>query len=363
MERRIERLKDLLCEFARLPGVSGNEQEIVRVLQDALKPLSDEIMVDPFGNVIATRHGPASSPRLMIAAHSDEVGAVVTAILPNGLLRFQTIGVVNWDILPSTRVRVANKIIGTVTSVPGHLTNNANDNAAKPPLSIDTGAQSQQQANEWGIRVGSPVVFESPLVVLNNPRLVMGKAIDNRIGCATLVALFEELSGVELPLTLYGVVNVLEEIGMRGAKMTATRLNPDFAIALDTVPTSESSDFPSPELAFKVGHGPVIQLREGKAEQFLGTVAHPKVRDLILNTAEAENIQVQLSAAYGHWTTDGAALHTSGVGIPTGFVSIPRRYSHTPNEIMDLKDAFDALRLLQAIVVKTGSFFKADFLE
>ena len=353
MEDSIERLRDLLCEFTRQPGVSGNEQAVVRVLRDALKPFSDEITVDAFGNITAVRHGKAGSPRLMIAAHSDEVGAVVTAILPNGLLRFQTVGVFNSSILFSTRVRVANKVIGTVTSVPGHLSDNG-DHYPKPPISIDVGAVNDEQVNEWGIRVGSPVVFESPLVTLNNPRLVMGKSIDNRIGCATLVALFEELSGVELPL---------EEIGMRGAKMTATRLNPDFAIALDTVPANDNPDFSSPEVAFKIGNGPVIQLWEGKAEQFLGTVAHPQVRDLILNTARAENIPVQLSAAYDHWTTDGAAIHTSGNGIPTGFVSLARRYSHTPNEILDLKDAFDALRLLQAIVVKTGASFKPDFLE
>jgi putative aminopeptidase len=359
----LERLKTLLMDLTQKPGLSGNEQPVVRMLRDCLKPLADEVLVDAFGNIIATRYGNSLGPKMMIAAHSDEVGAVITAIQNNGLLSFRAVGVVNPLVFPATRVRVANRFVGTVSSVPGHLSTGNKDNETSPTsLSIDVGAKSEAQVRSWGIQEGSAVVFESPLVAMHDPNLVMGKAIDNRIGCAVLVDVFEQLAGKDLPLTLYGVVNVLEEVGMRGAHMTATRLTPDFAIALDTVPTDESESSHKNEAGFKIGCGPVIQLWEGKAEQFLGTVAHPRVRDLILHAARDEAIQIQLSAAYGNWTTDGAAIHTSGLGIPTGFVSIPRRYAHTPNEILDIKDAVDAERILLSIVLKSGAAFNPDFL-
>lgn len=361
----MHRIRTLLLELTQLPGVSGMEQAVVRAIRAALQPLADEVVVDAYGNVLAKRFGPDSAPRLMIAAHSDEVGGVVTAILPSGFLRFQTVGVVNPVVLPATRVRVGNRYIGTVSSVAGHLISIGSPVTVMQPhqLHIDVGAQSEAEVRAMGIREGSPIAFESPLHVLEGTTRVIGKAIDNRVGCAILIHLFEQIQDQSLPVTVYGVINVLEEIGMRGARMTSSRLKPDFAIALDTVPADDTPLSTSPEVAFSIGCGPVIQLCEGKAEQFLGTVAHPSVRDLILRTAEEEAIHVQLSAAYGLWTTDGAAIHVTGEGIPTAFVSIPRRYAHTPNELLDLRDAVNASALLRALVTRTAKDFHPSFLD
>jgi endoglucanase len=362
----LEHLKDLLAELARQPGVSGMEQAVVRLMRDRLRPFADEISVDSFGNVIATRHGDPNGPQLMIAAHSDEVGAVVTAIQSDGFLSIQPMGELSAAILRGVRVRISPGIMGTVSAMPGHLEMDVSEAKASSrlPLCVDAGARSEEEAREWGVREGSYVVFESPLVELNNPRLVMGKAIDNRIGCAVLIAVFEALAGKSLPGTVYGVVNVLEEVGMRGARMTAFRLQPDYAILLDTVPANDTPFSQSLDsVHFRIGEGPVIQLLTGKNELFLGTVAHPRVRDLILETAEEEDINVQLSAAYGLWVTDGASVHVAGDGIPTGFVSIPRRYAHTPNELADLTDALAAKDLLVAIAGRANQRFKPDFLE
>lgn len=342
------------------------EQAVVRLMRERLRPFADEVTVDPFGNVIATRHGDPDGPRLMIAAHSDEVGAVVTAIQPDGFLSIQPVGELGASILRGARVRVSPGIIGTVSAKPGHLESVANEmgESAHFPLCVDTGARSEEEARDWGVREGSYVVFESPLVELNNPRLVMGKAIDNRVGCAVLIAMFEELVDNSLPGTLYGVVNVLEEVGMRGAHMTAFGLQPDYAILLDTVPTNDVPFSQGPDsIHFRIGGGPVVQLLTGKGELFLGTVAHPRVRDLIIETAAEEGIDVQLSAAYGLWVTDGASVHVAGEGIPTGFVSIPRRYAHTPNELADLTDALAAKQLLIAIAERTTRRFRPNFLD
>lgn len=344
-----DRVETLLRELSALSGVSGSEGDVARCLAGHLRPLADRVTVDDYGNVIAERAG-GEAPSLMIAAHSDEIGAMVRSILPEGFLRFHTIGFVGYAVLPGTRVLVAGKFPGVVGSQPAHLESEADRARVKAPaqLFIDIGARGEQEVRAWGVREGDQITFSSDLVELNNAERVMGKAIDNRIGCAVLIRVFEELRGEALPCNLYGVVNVQEEIGSRGARMTASRINPRWAIALDTVPADDTPQ--SAERLFELGKGPVIQLIEGKAEQYIGTIAHPKVRDYILSTAKAEGIGVQLSTAYGHWTTDAALIHTSGTGIPTGLVSIARRYAHSPNEMLDLNDAVGAVRLLTAMV-------------
>lgn len=355
--------KELLFELTSLSSVSGMEQAVAGTMYKKLKPLADEVTIDAFGNVIATRHGSDSGPRLMIAAHSDEVGAMVTSITSDGFLRFQLVGVINPAILQSMRVRVADNIPGTIGSVPGHLVNGDDGLRVRQAkeLFIDVGAANSEEARSWGIREGSSVVFDSPLVQMQNPRLVMGKAIDNRVGCAALIKVFENLKGKRLPGTLYGVVNVQEEIGMHGAGMTATRLKPDYAIALDTIPTDDTPNNASQESLFCIGGGPVVQLWEGKRELFLGTVAHPAVTRLIMDTASSLQMLVQVSAQYGSWVTDGAAIHKTGEGIPTGFVSIPRRYAHTSNEVLDLTDALSVIRLLTKLAGESSANFKPVF--
>lgn len=178
---------------------------------------------------------------------------------------------------------------------------------------------------------------------------LLGKAIDNRAGCAALLRVFERLAEGELEATLYGVVNVQEEIGMRGARQTSARLQPDWAIALDTVPADDTPL--AREKLIRLGAGPVIQLAEGRMEPLVGTVV-PGVRDLILRTAEEQGFPVQLAAAYGHWTTDAAFIHIAGKRIPTGLVSIPRRYAHSPNELVDLADLVAVVELILALIAR-----------
>jgi putative aminopeptidase FrvX len=345
----LEKLKSYLRELTALPGISGAEGDVARCMAEHLRRFADRVDVDDYGDVMAERHG-GTAPSLMIAAHSDEVGAMVRSITADGFLRFHTIGFVGHAILPAARVLVAGKFPGVVGAQPAHLETEADRARVKPPalLHIDVGAQSEAEVRAWGIREGDQITFVSELVELHNASRVMGKAIDNRIGCAVLLSVFEALRGEELPGTLYGVANVQEEIGSRGARMSTARLKPDWAIALDTVPADDTPL--ASESLFSLGKGPVIQLIEGRAEQYIGTIIHPRVRDYILQTAEAEEIPVQLSAAYGSWTTDAALIHVTGEGVPTGFVSIARRYAHSPNEVLDLNDAIRAVQLLTALV-------------
>lgn len=358
----LETLKSYLRELTALSGLPGSEAPVARWLAERLRPVADQVRVDDYGNVIAERMGGAG-PSLMIAAHSDEVGAMVRSITPDGFLRFHTMGFVGHAVLPATRVLVAGKFPGVIGAQPAHLETEADRSRVKAPpqLHVDIGARNEAEARAWGVREGDPITFLSELHDMHNPERVMGKAIDNRIGCAVLLRVFEQLRGEALPGALYGVINVQEEIGSRGARMSTARVKPRWAIALDTVPADDTPL--AAETLFGLGKGPVIQLIEGKSEQLIGTIIHPKVRDYILRTAEAEAIPVQLSAAYGSWTTDAALIHVANEGVPIGFVSLPRRYAHSPNEVLDLNDAVMAVKLLIAIVRRTTPELSFSLLE
>ncbi len=350
----LERLKARLRELTSLNAISSVEKNVAQYMHDALKPLADEVSADNFGNVFALRRGKKPGPRLMIAPHSDEVGLMVRSITPDGFLKFHTIGAISSAILPATRVIVDEKFHGTVATVAGHL--EAEIQPRVRPVSelhIDVGASSEKEVRSWGIREGTPVNFVSPLVELHNPELVMSKSIDNRIGCTILLDVFERMKGETFEGEIYGVVNVMEEMGLRGARMATARVKPDWAIALDTIP---SEDTPlSEERSCSIGKGPVLQLIEGRAEAFIGSAMHPKVRDLILDTAKKENIPVQFAAQYGKWVTDAAAIHISGEGVPSACLNIPRRYSHSPNEVMNLNDAVNASHLVLALVKRNSA--------
>lgn len=345
-----------LAELTALDGVSGSEQSVVSYLIEALTEVSDGIDVDPFGNLVATRQGPSGGRRLMIVAHSDEVGAAVREIRPDGLLGLLPMGLVSLRALPGSRVRVGRVGAPGVVGVPsGHLESaGPGQQLDAAHLHVDIGATSEGEVRDLGIHEGDPIAFDSPLQRLTGSR-VTGKAIDNRIGCAILLELLARLRGEILPVTVMAAVAVQEEIGMRGARMIGHRWEPTLAIALDTVPAEDAGSWTGANRAggIRLGAGPVVQMVEGVMTAFTGTVHHPGVRRLILEAARRAQMKVQFSVS-GHWTTDAAAIHVSGSGIPTGFVSVPRRYSHSPVEVLDLRDAERAIDLLAEVVRSAG---------
>ncbi|HET8631206.1 MAG TPA: M20/M25/M40 family metallo-hydrolase [Thermomicrobiales bacterium] len=353
----------LLAELAALDGVAGFEGPVVRRLVDLFRPLADEVQVDRFGNVIATKRG-AAGPTLMVGAHSDEIGAVVRAVEPDGLLRMERIGGVIETTLVGRRVRV-NGLRGVVGVRAGHV--QAPDERLRVPplrdLYVDLGLDSAAAVREAGIRVGDPIAYESEMVRLANPDRVSGKALDNRISCAILLRLFRRLhdAGTALRGTLHGVVTVQEEVGLRGAQVVTYRLDPDYAIVVDTLPAAGTPDVNfTKELAINLGRGPVIPLVSGGGGR--GNIMHPALKRLLLDTAEREGIPVQ-PAIFTQGNSDVAAVHLVREGIPAGVVNIPRRYSHTPVETADLNDAANALRLIEAVVRDLGPDVNLDFLQ
>jgi len=354
----------LTAELAAIDGPAGFEGAVVRRLLELFRPLVDELTVDRFGNIIATRHGrdgAGNGPSLMIAAHSDEIGGVVRAFEPDGMVRFERLGGVVETTLIGRRVRV-NGLRGIVGVRAGHV-QSADERLKSPPLRdlyIDLGFDSAAETRAAGIKVGDPIAYESEVVRLANPDRIAGKAIDNRIACALLVRLFERLRGVELGGTIYGVVTVQEEVGLRGAQVVTYRLNPDYAVIVDTLPAAGTPDVNyTKELAINLGAGPVIPLLSGGGGR--GNIMHPALKRLLLETAKREGVPVQ-PAIFIQGNSDAAAVHLVREGIPTGVVNIPRRYSHTPVETADLNDAANALRLIEAVALGHGPEVRLDFL-
>lgn len=346
-------LKQTLRKLTALDGVAGQEMAVVRWLRDRLTPLADVVTVDRMGNVTATKRGGAG-PHLVIAAHSDEIGGLVTAIEPDGWIRFEKNGGVIETLLVGRKVRVGG-VPGIVGVKAGHL-QRPDERRTVPPmrdLYIDVGYDTAAEVAALGIGIGTQVTYDAPLDELTNGERVYGKAVDNRISCAILIHLLERLQGQTLGGTLTCAIAVQEEVGLRGAQTLAYRLNPDYIIVMDTMP---SGDTPEMRLAqdanVRIGAGPVIRLMAGGGGA--GHLMPPQMVKLLLNTAAAAHIPVQPVVLAGA-NTDAATMHLVREGIPVGVINLPRRYSHSPVEMLDLNDAVHALLLAEAIAKGLGT--------
>lgn len=340
-----ERLVELLTELCALRGVSGQEQEVARWIYRRLQSLKPDVLsVDNMGNIYATRKG-KGAPGMMLLAHLDEVGAIVSRVCDNGLLRFKTVGVVNAGVLASLRVRVG-ELPGTVSAPPAHTSGGA---VSTEDLFIDIGAASRQEALEMGVDVGTQVTFDSPFVRLTQSR-ILSRVIDDRVGCAILLYLFESLDFEPEGDFTVGF-SIREETTMTGARMLVEQVRPDWAVAIDTVPMKvDASGVP----LIDIGHGPVFQVMEGVMSAFVGNCAHPAVLRALRQAACEEGAPYQMCAEVGSWTTDGAAIHAANKGTPSGYLSIPRRYAHSPSEVMDIDDAVNAVLILKRLLKNMG---------
>lgn len=333
---------DLLEQLCSLRGVSGQEQEVAKWVYERLKKSDpDYLHADNMGNIYATRRGQGKALHLMLVAHLDEVGGIVSEVCENGTLRFRTVGCVNAATLPSIRVRVGD-LPAAVSAPPAHMQGGAIN---PDDLVIDIGARSREEALKMGAQIGVQVTFDTPFTRLTERR-VCSRVIDDRVGCAVLLKLFEDLD-----FTPAGDVTVAfsvrEETTMTGAAMLVEQVRPDWVIAIDTVPIRMSS---SGNALIDIGYGPVFQLMEGVMSAFVGNAAHIGVKKALMQAGDTANVPYQLCAEVGSWTTDGAALHAANGGTPSGYLSIPRRYAHSASELLDVTDAVNGIMLLRQLI-------------
>lgn len=328
-----------LRELCMTHGVSGQEQAVVRMLKEKFAH-HPGLFVDNFGNICVHIKGQGLAPSLMLMAHSDEVGGIINGILPNGLLSFRIVGGVDPDTLPAARVLVGG-LKGTVSCVAAHLRNET----TRKDLFIDVGAENAEDAKQLGVSIGDSVTLDTEFVFLGKNR-VCSRAIDDRVGCAILIEVLENLKSTPLG-DVYFAISVREETSMSGAHILASQYLPNCAITVDTVPIN---DIYQTVPGRSIGGGPVLQLMDGVFTAFSGNCAHPGIKAALLATAREADIPVQLCAEVGSWVTDADTLHKAGTGVPTAYVSIPRRYAHSASEVLDLRDAYHGVKLLSALI-------------
>lgn len=334
----------LLKELSEAFGVSGQEDAVRKIVINAIKEQVTDLRVDAVGNVTAIKKGTgATNVKVMIAAHMDEIGFMVTGIDSNGLIRFTNVGGVDDRILPGLRVKIGTKQVpGVILWKPIHMGNDPNTVKLKN-LRIDIGA-SKKEGAEGKVKQGDRITFDSRYMELGEKTL-RGKAFDDRAGCAVLI---DVLRGGPYPVDVLAAFTVQEEIGLRGARVAARILCPDVALTLEG---TTAHDLPDPNAdadetlvanpGCRLGQGPALTVMDSSM------ITHPRLLHFLRETAEAKEIPYQLKTALGGGT-DAGAIHLANGGTPSAVISIPCRYIHSPSAYLHRDDYDNTLRLVQA---------------
>jgi len=327
-------MKDLIRKLVESYGPSGREEQVRDVIRAEVESLVDEVRVDAMGSLIAHVEGDGGGQRVLLDAHMDEIGVMVTYIDDEGFARFTSIGGVSSLTCIGSRVMFEDGRMGVIG------VDEKRDDTDKIPkldqLFIDVGATSK---DDCPVQVGDPAVFVRPFLA-QGTRLV-SKAMDDRIGCAVLVELVRRLE--HTPHEVYVVFAVQEEVGLRGAQTSAYGIDPDVAVAVDVTTTGDTPE--SKPMAVKLGQGPAVKVKDS------GMIAHPMVRRLLVERAEEAGIPHQLEVLE-RGTTDAAAVQLVRAGVPAGCLSIPSRYVHSPSEMVDERDVENGVRLLLEVLQK-----------
>ncbi len=336
-------LIDLLRKLSEAYGPPGYEDEVRQIMIKELEKITDEVHVDNLGNVIAVHKG--NNPKIMLAAHMDEVALLITHIDKNGFLRFHVLGGIDPRVLYSQEVviKTENEVVhGYIGAKPPHLLKP--EERKKVPdidqLFIDIGASSKEEVEKLGVSVGSTATFVPRFKELKNNR-VMGKAFDDRAGCTALIEVMRKIK--HSPCTVYGVATVQEEVGLRGARTATWQVEPDIGLAIEGTTSSDTPGTPEHLTSTKVGQGPAITIADKSM------VTHPKILRRLIETAKENNIPFQFKRTVSGGT-DAGSIHLTKKGIPTGVVSVPCRYIHSPLSILDLNDLENTIKLVDAFV-------------
>ncbi|MFA5156757.1 MAG: M42 family metallopeptidase [Candidatus Omnitrophota bacterium] len=341
-------MDELLRKLLNASGVSGHESEIAGIMQQELKNSCDEASIDNFGNVIA-RKG-SGGKKIMLAAHMDEVGLMVKHISKDGYINFIKVGGVDDRILPGQRVVVKAKkgdVLGIIGSKPPHL---QKEEEKKHPIKyedmfIDIGCKNKEEALEK-VSLGDSMIFEPNCGELSS-KLCYGKAVDNRLGCFILLKVMERL---KVNAEVYAVATAQEEVGLKGARTSSFKVNPDFAIAIDTTMAGDTPGIKESETPLKLGEGPAIIMIEASGRGF---IISEKTKDIFIETAKEHKIKHQVAVIEGGMT-DGAMIYMNREGVPTGVLSVPTRYVHAPTGVFSLDDINSAIDLTVKVVEKVA---------
>lgn len=292
--------------------------------------------------------GVRDKPKVMLAAHMDEVGFMVTRITPEGHLRFQSIG--GWwdNVLLAQRVVIKTKsgdVPGIIGSKPPHILEEDERKKVVPAkdMFIDIGATSESMVKEAGVRPGDPVVPWSPFAPMKQASVFQGKAFDDRLGCAALVEIVRQLRAGRHPNTVFAVGTVQEEVGTRGAATSAWVVNPDVAVILEVGIAQDVPGMKENEIEVRMGGGPALFLYDATM------IPNLRLRDLFIERAEGLGVPLQFSAM-PRGGTDGGKIHIHTSGVPSVVLGVPVRYIHSHTGIFNMDDLRNLVRLVVSII-------------
>jgi len=340
-------LADIILELCGMDGPAGFEERVAGRAAELLAPYMDEVKTDILGNVIGVKRcGALDAVKVMIDAHIDEVGFVVTGI-KEGFLSFAPLGGADARILPSSEMKILTEkpIYGVVACMPPHVLSGEKMDKAIPieDMAIDIG-MTQEQA-ERAVRPGTPVTFASKPVILND-RVIAGKALDNRACFATVLYSLHRMQSHKLAYDLYICASVQEEVGHRGAKAGAYYVSPDYCIALDV--THAHTPDAGKEKTVEFGGGPAIGI---------GPDMNRKLSKQLIAFSEKRKIPYQIEVLPKSSGTNLREIQVTKGGVATALLSLPLKYMHTSSETIKLSDAVATGDLLAEFLMEMGRLY------
>jgi endoglucanase len=337
----------LLERLSNAFGPSGHEDDVRDILVDIVKPLVDDLRIDRVGNIVATRRG-SREDVVLLDAHMDEVGFLVSFVEDSGFVRLHPLG--GWDarVLPGHALTIKGSdgelVRGVIGTLPPHITADTDRTKAfpLPDLFLDIGATSRDEALAMGVEVGCAVVPGGRFERIGDD-LVMGKAFDDRVGCAVGASVLDALTGQDLATTLVVTFVTSEEVGLRGARTVADQVLPSVAIALEGTTAVDVPGVSGAKKLASMGRGPAITIADS------GIIASPLVNQKIQEIAAAGSIPYQMKLP-GGGGTDAAAYQPAGQGALVGVIAVPVRYIHAPLSMLRPSDLDATTRLATAFV-------------
>ncbi len=338
-----------LFKFSNANGVPGNEDQIRSLMHELNDEYADEVMHDGIGSYIARKGD--TGPKVMIAGHMDEVGFIVKRIDDNGFVYFSTVGGWFYNVMLAHEYTITTEegreLVAVSGSKPPHVL--SPEDRKKPveidKMFLDLGVSSKQEVLDLGVQVGDMITPRISAKELNNEKYLLGKAWDNRVGCAIVSEVLRSHSGDN---TLYSVGTVQEEVGLRGAKTSSGLINPDIAISIDTGIAGCTPGMQPDEADNKIGNGPLLFVKDG------GLISHRGFMKFAKQVAKELDIPFQLEFL-GGGSQDGAAISINGSGCPTIVISLATRYIHSHTSIIHRDDYENAVKLVTAIVNRLDS--------
>lgn len=334
----------LLKELCEIDGVSGNEGAVRKYILGKIEPYADEIQTDSMGNIIAKKCGVSSEHKVMLSAHMDEVGFIISGITDKGFLEFKTVGGIDTRVIISKKVRIGKDKIGGVIGMKAIHLQTPDERMSVPKVSslfIDIGAHDKAEA-ESKIELGDYAAFDTDFAEIGTGKY-KAKAIDDRAGCAVLAELIKEKPMFDT----YFCFTTQEEVGLRGARIAANRIMPDIALVVEATTCSDVGGVRREDYVTSLGEGAAISFADRT------TIVKRDFALWLHDLAKREEIKVQNKSAVAGGN-DAGAIHLCGGGIKTASVSVPCRYLHSPAGIADASDIESTFKLVRAFLMHAG---------